>query len=247
MIKKDLVRKNFSRGSDTYEDFAVVQKHMAKNLINFIPNDFDGIKILEIGSGTGILTRELLRKFPKTQITLIDISEKMIDRCKKEFGFSLNYIIGDAENYEFSETYDLIISNAAFQWFNDLEKSLESLKQSLSFNGKILFSTFMEGTYKELNDSFLKISGEYNYSQNFINSAELYKLGEVLKTEVYYEEYENLLDFLKSIKAIGAQSSLGNKKVLTKNILNKVEEEYKKSYETIRVSNVLGYIKVNNN
>ncbi len=243
MIKKDLVQKNFSKGSETYEEFAKVQKYMAKELINFGPLE-ENIKILEIGSGTGILTRELLRKYPNSQITIMDISNKMLDKCKKEFGFNLEYILADAETYEFSHKYDLIISNATFQWFENLDKSIEKFGELLKPKGKIIFSTFCKGTYEELSNSFLKVSPEYKYSQNFIETKDLLNYGEILKSEVYTEYYESLIDFLKAIKAIGAQSSLENKRILTRNILKKVEEEYLKEYGEISVSNVLAFVKI---
>ena len=59
------------------------------------------------------------------------------------------------------------------------------------------------------------------------------------------EEYKSLLEFLKSIKGIGAQSSLTNKKVLTPNIIKAVEKEYLASYKKILVSNSLAYVEVN--
>ena len=243
MIKKDLVQKNFSRGSETYEEFAKVQKYMANELISFGPLE-ENINILEIGSGTGILTRELLKKYPDSQITLMDISNKMLDKCKKEFGFNLNYILADAETYEFSDNYDLIISNATFQWFENLDKSIGKFREILKPKGKIIFSTFCKGTYEELSNSFLKVSPEYKYSQNFIETKDLLNYGEILNSEIYTEYYESLIDFLKAIKAIGAQSSLENKRILTKHILKKVEEEYLKEYGEILVSNVLAFIKI---
>ena len=86
---------------------------------------------------------------------------------------------------------------------------------------------------------------EYKYSQNFIDFEELKKIGKILKEEYYMEEYKSLLEFLKSIKGIGAQSSLTNKKVLTPNIIKAVEKEYLASYKKILVSNSLAYVEVN--
>ena len=245
MIKKELVKKNFSKSTNSYDSFANVQKHMAKELMKNLNDDLNEVKILEIGSGTGILTNYLISKYQNSQITLIDISEPMIESCRNKFGNRLNYIVSDAENYEFENKFDLIISNATFQWFNNLNETVEKYKNILNENGKMLFSIFAEGTYKELNESFLKVSEEYKYSQNFIGLEELKKIGKILKEEYYMEEYKSLLEFLKSIKGIGAQSSLTNKKVLTPNIIKAVEKEYLASYKKILVSNSLAYVEVN--
>lgn len=244
MIKKELVQKNFNKSSNSYDSFAHVQKHMAKKLINFVPKSESVKKILEIGSGTGIFTDELIEKFPNAEITLLDISEEMLSTCKKKFGNRVTYILGDAENYVFEEKYDLIVSNATFQWFNNLEESTKKLKKSLECNGELYFSIFSNGTYHELNDSFAKVSSDFKYSQNFADIEILREIGTVIDSENYIEEFNDLLSFLKAVKAIGAQSSLKEKKTLTRNILNRVEEQYILNYDGIKVSNYISYIKV---
>lgn len=244
MIKKELVQKNFNKSSNSYDSFAHVQKHMAKKLINFVPKNDNIIKILEIGSGTGIFTEELIKKFPNAEITLLDISNEMLNICKKKFDNRVTYIFGDAENHMFDEKYDLIVSNATFQWFNNLEETINKLKGELIINGEIYFSIFSNGTYSELNDSFAKVSNEFKYSQNFVSVETLEKIGTVVDSENYIEQFKDLISFLKAVKAIGAQSSLKDKRVLTKNILNRVEEQYILNYGGIRVSNIISYVKV---
>lgn len=244
MIKKELVKKNFSKSAKSYDNFAKVQKHMAKELMKNLTGNLTEIKILEIGSGTGILTDYIISKYPNSQITLIDISESMIESCKSKFGNRINYIISDAETYEFEEKFDLIISNATFQWFNNINETVKKYKELLTNNGKFIFSIFAEGTYKELNESFMQVSEEYKYSQDFISLVALKKIGKIIKEEYYMEEYDSLLNFLKSIKGIGAQSSLNNKKTLTPNIIRTVEKEYLSNYGKILVSNNLIYIEV---
>lgn len=247
MIKKDLVRKNFSKSSHNYDNYAIVQKHMANELMENFAENFSELKILEIGSGTGILTEKLIKKFPNSKITLLDISSSMIEICKGKFGDRLIYLVEDAEKFEFKEKFDLIISNATFQWFNNLEETIINYKKKLNSGGKIFFSTFAQGTYKELNESFISVSKEYKYSQNFKSEEQLKKLGKIIKSECYYEEFPSLLDFLKSIKGIGAQSSLENKKNISYGIIKKVEKEYLKNYGKIKVSNVLSYVEVSEN
>lgn len=45
---------------------------------------------------------------------------------------------------------NLIISNAMFQWFDNLEKSIDKIKFSLDKNGILAFSTFGLDNYKEI-------------------------------------------------------------------------------------------------
>lgn len=244
MIKKETVKKNFSKSAESYDNYAIVQKHMAHQLANFLPILSGEIEILEIGAGTGIFTKLLLKKYPLAKITLLDISENMIEACRSKFGEQLDYIVDDAENFSTNKKFDLIVSNATFQWFNDLEKSLLNLKRFVKKNGNIYFSIFSEGTYKELSYSFNKFSNDYKYSQNFYSINLLANVGFVLKEEIFVEEFKSLFDFLKSIKKIGAQSSLKDRKILTPNILKKVEKIYLEEFNKIKASNYLTYVKI---
>ena len=58
------------------------------------------------------------------------------------------FLIGNAENIIFGKA-DLICANAVFQWFQKPENSLKNLKNSLTNNGAIIFSTFGLETLKE--------------------------------------------------------------------------------------------------
>lgn len=80
--------------------------------------------VLDIGSGTGLFTSLLLKKYPKANITLIDISEKMTDIAKERFSnFSnINYIIDDYTSYEFDSKFDIIISSLSIHHLTDVEK-----------------------------------------------------------------------------------------------------------------------------
>ncbi len=254
MIIKDKVKRNFSKGAKTYDKFAVVQKHMASILESFIDGSDEMLNILEIGSGTGIFTECLLKKFPNSKIHLLDISEEMLDYSRRKFKKhkNLEYFLGDAEEYKFNKKYDLIVSNASFQWFNDLEKSLEKLKYFLKPNGQLIFSIFAEGTYFELRDSFKNVDPEYDFSQKFKSVAEILSYSsslELLEEEKYYEYYDGIFPFLNAIKNIGANSAKDKKKLLTKNKLQQIEEIYKSKYSkdgNLRVTNHLLYFRLEN-
>ena len=42
-------------------------------------------EILDVGAGTGLLSAFLLEKFPDARLTLMDISENMLEMAKKRF------------------------------------------------------------------------------------------------------------------------------------------------------------------
>ncbi len=42
-------------------------------------------KILDLGAGTGLFSNYVINKYPKAELILVDISEKMLDIAKKNF------------------------------------------------------------------------------------------------------------------------------------------------------------------
>lgn len=243
MINKNTVANNFSKSSKNYDKFAKVQKYMSEKLIGYLDED-KYVNILEIGCGTGILTDRLLKKYPESIIDLCDISSQMLNKVEEKYKNRINnYILGDIEELEINKKYDLIISNASFQWFSHLERTLEKLKDHLNNNGLLLFSTFGEGTYKELIDSFKMVGEGYVYSQDFLPADFFRERGYEIYEEVYKEEYISLSDFLRAIKGVGASSARINKKPLTKSVLYKAEEEYRRLCKgKVEVTNHLMYI-----
>ena len=68
--------------------------------------------ILDIGAGTGLLSAFLLEKFPDARLTLMDISENMLDMARKRFATrpDTEYIVCDYSRSELGGPYDLVCS-----------------------------------------------------------------------------------------------------------------------------------------
>ena len=60
------------------------------------------------------------------------------------------YIYGDFENTQIPGTYDLVVSNAVFQWFENPLDTLIKLNSSLNKDGILVFSTFGPSNLKEI-------------------------------------------------------------------------------------------------
>ncbi|MGG3797980.1 class I SAM-dependent methyltransferase [Metabacillus fastidiosus] len=92
--------------------------------VSVIEIENDTPNILDIGAGTGLFSSFIKEKYPKAKITLIDISEKMLESAKNRFKDdpNIDYIIADYTDYKFEEKYDLVISSLSIHHLNDNDK-----------------------------------------------------------------------------------------------------------------------------
>ena len=83
MINKQLITRRFSRAVESYNREAVVQKQIAyrmSDMLNhYLPRPCG--RILEIGSGTGFLTRRLMETLHPEKLVLNDICQEMSTCC----------------------------------------------------------------------------------------------------------------------------------------------------------------------
>ncbi|MGE7765161.1 malonyl-ACP O-methyltransferase BioC [Peribacillus sp. NPDC096540] len=229
MIDKQLLSKRFSEHAKTYAAYANVQKNMAKQLVDLLPqkNSNQKINILEIGCGTGYLTRLLVKTFPNASITAVDLAPGMVEVAK---GITMEdrvtFLCADIEEMTLNENYDLIISNATFQWLNNLPATLEKLFTRLTTKGSLIFSTFGIKTFQELHMCYerskekLQLSIDSSPGQEFYSLEELsqvckeaitfstvspFEITEIEMLELEY--FQTVREFFTSIKKIGAANS----------------------------------------
>jgi len=256
MIDKQQVKFHFSKNASNYNQYAHVQKEMKDILIKFmLQNNEDDIEIrniLEIGCGTGYLTHALTEIFPSAHITAVDIAPGMIVEIKSKFtNNSVDFICGDIEEIKLNNTYDLIISNAAFQWFNHMPITLKKLHAALNPNGKLCFSTFGEYTFRELNECFNKAKQALSIKESIYSGQSFYSLNElttlcenVIKTNVSdeetlvkskeifeYEYFDNCKDFFYSIKKTGANNSNKDNRSTSPTFMKKVIALYNENFQ----------------
>lgn len=252
MIDKQLLQKRFSKQATSYDKYASVQKKMAHHLIEKLRQHFPMGRtslrnILEIGCGTGYLTALLRENFPDTVITAVDLSSGMIDVATNRFDeHNITFICGDIEQLELNETFDLIISNATFQWFNHLEETLQKLYHHLNENGVCTFSTFGDRTFHELHTSYehalskLNIQTDVRLGQTFYSSEQLEKLCQdshndlpievyVAETEVI-EHFPSVREFFKSLKKIGANNSNKGAHIQRPSLFKQLIKTYENNY-----------------
>ena len=89
------------------------------------------MKILDIGTGSGIIPIVLKKKFPNADISAIDFSEKALEMAKKNAEFhqvEINFLHQDYLNENLTEMYDVIISNPPYIGIEEAVEIEDSVK-----------------------------------------------------------------------------------------------------------------------
>lgn len=145
------VARKFSRATSTYDTQAIAQYSAAIKLADAFAamNPPNHGKILEIGCGTGLFTREYSRRCSFSEATFVDITQT------GPFGIAQaeKYVVEDAEKWieqQPSNNWDSIVSASAIQWFSDIPRFLSECRRCLKHGGILAISTFAPGNLGEL-------------------------------------------------------------------------------------------------
>ena len=147
------VRRRFARAAATYDAHAEAQQRICRHLVEMLPDDELGRfrRVLEIGCGSGCLTRALMARIDGGEWTLNDLCEHWRPALEElTAGRKCRFLFGDAERLPLGGPYDLIASASALQWMRDLPAFLRELRQRLAPGGLLLFNTFTPDNLKEI-------------------------------------------------------------------------------------------------
>ncbi len=251
MSNKNIIKENFSRYAAYYDNYSVVQNRTALKLIdNFGTNQFG--KILDIGCGTGNYTRLLRNRFPHDTIKALDISTQMLSVAQRKLTEQrIQFVIADAETVVFDEKFDLITSNACFQWFANLDRAIIKYRDVLEQGGTMLFSTFGPLTFCELMES-LTMLFEKDVpvsSSTFIDKASIKEILEKhfgrasVADEIIKQPYTSMRQLLNTIKYTGTRGIGINSGSITRHRITKLEKLYKEKFGAITATYQVFYCK----
>ena len=94
--------------------------------------------LLDLGCGTGLLTRRIRRALPGASVVGCDFSYGML-RQAGEHGHGNAWVQGDATRLPFREgCFDTIVSTEAFHWFSDQPAAVAECFRVLAPGGRLL-------------------------------------------------------------------------------------------------------------
>ncbi|MBR8653030.1 dethiobiotin synthase [Achromobacter sp. Marseille-Q0513] len=220
----------FGRAAGRYEAHAPAQRAAARRLAEDIARlDLPPRpRILEIGCGTGLLTRELARRLGPADWTLTDISPAMLEiaRLGPAPPGSVRYAALDGEHPDaLSGGYDLICSSLAVQWFGDLNAGLGRLAALLAPGGHLAIATLAEDTFAEwraAHGSAGLDAGTPAYPRPGAIRPAMGNLAGAVRAERLVQQHRDGLHFLQDLKGIGATAAAPGHKPLGAAALRRV-------------------------
>lgn len=232
------LKQGFNKSAETYERHAKTAREIGEHLIERLrPLNLNPERILDIGAGTGKLSRDLLKLYPKARIYCIDLAEKRLRfaKGKRKWFKQQHYITADMHTLPFlSESFDLIVSNLAWHWADHLHQAIYEAKRVLKMNGTLMFSTPGPDTLRELRASFAAVSAEPH-----INAfLDMHDIGDaLLKADLadpvmdieYFTSYtKNVQELLRELRASGEinYQALRARGLMGKHIFKKMLQHY---------------------
>ncbi|MFD6417366.1 trans-aconitate 2-methyltransferase [Streptomyces sp. NPDC060194] len=104
-----------------------------------LPPDAAG-RVADLGCGAGNVTALLCERWPRTRVTGYDNSPRMLERAAAHAGDRLSFAFADAGEWTPEPgVYDLIVSNALFQWVPGHAQRFPALVAGLRPGGVFAF------------------------------------------------------------------------------------------------------------
>lgn len=223
LIDKRQVRRAFDLAAAGYDRAAVLQREiglrMAERLeyIRHQPHT-----ILDAGSGTGFGSRLLRKRYAGARVVELDLAPAMLEIARRSTPWWRRgilrgravYVCGDIERLPLkSAAADMIWSNLALQWCNDLDAAFAEMHRVLAPGGLLMFSTFGPDTLRELRQAFGGVDG-YSHVSRFIDMHDigdaLLRAGfamPVMDVEHFTLTYRDVPDLMRDLKALGAHNA----------------------------------------
>ena len=237
-INKQKIRRAFDRAAESYDDAAVLQKEVCRRLLQKL----DYIKlspqlILDAGVGTGEAVAPLMKRYRKSRLIALDLSERMLAKALRHGGLLRmpELVCADVEQLPFREnSFELIFSSLTLQWCNDLPATMEDFLRVLKPGGLLMFTSFGPDTLKELRRCWNQIDDAVHVNQ----FTDMHDVGDgllkagfadpVMEAETITVSYESVDKLMADLRDIGANATAegGRTGLTAPSALSKLRQAY---------------------
>jgi malonyl-CoA O-methyltransferase len=210
------LRASFDRASAGYESASGLQARVAAELLERLAAfDFTPAVVLDLGAGTGRVTRELKRRYRRALVIALDLSPGMLREARRHQlpWRRFERVCADAMRLPLADaSVDVVFSSLMLQWCEPLSAALGEVRRVLKPEGFFAFSTFGPDTLNELRTAWASADG-YNHVNRFID---VHDVGDalvhaglmepVLDVDRVTVDYADVLALMRDLKSIGAHN-----------------------------------------
>jgi ubiquinone/menaquinone biosynthesis C-methylase UbiE len=112
-------------------------------------------RVLDVGCGTGQLTRRLMERFPDADVVGLDYSAGMLDEAGHRVGTSAHLVRADAQYLPFrAASADIVVCTESFHWYPDQQRALDAFATVLRPGGQLVIASIAAVT--ELGESAVR-------------------------------------------------------------------------------------------
>lgn len=209
--KADIAR-GFGNARASYEGASRLQRLMGNIMFEMIENQADQPgRILDLGCGTGWFTRKLAGVEGGASVTGIDLSPAMVNYAREKASPGIAWVVADAEAIPLPDkSCDLVFSNLMIQWCANPAQVFRECRRILRPGGRLMVSTLLEGTLKELDQAWEQADPGQRHINQFETKAAFQNLvsgelpGAGIDTETLRLPYASPLTLAAELKQLGA-------------------------------------------
>lgn len=195
-----MLKKNFNKAHFSYDQHANLQQTTGKQLLSFVQaQSLYYKKIIDLGCGTGLITKDFASTLSYENFYALDIAEQLLMQAiQKLHEFPIAFTENDFENFHPNYTFDLIYANMSLHWSKNLKSTIQHWLDFLENDGIFAFSIPLEGTFAELESKV--------HLRSFARKESILQHFNVkhFATEYITLHFSSIIDACRSIKHVGA-------------------------------------------
>ena len=173
-------------------DYVYLSRQEIDKILTYLGSNIEQTQVLDLGCGTGQLTRELFHRGFK-KVVGIDGSEKAISFAKAATVLPIEYIVNDIEQdftTKITDKFDFVICKDTFAFINDKNSLLQQVKGSLTEQGLFILISPLRSEFPnrphitvDTEDTKALMQTKFDLLDYFVSSKEEFYVGQNSKLD----------------------------------------------------------------
>ncbi|MBT3345374.1 MAG: methyltransferase domain-containing protein [Gemmatimonadetes bacterium] len=117
-------------------------------MVEFLAREKDPVHVLDLGAGPGRISEVIHKRYPDTQLTLLDSNEDILTVARKRLGATMpRFIVGDFTTADLGHGYDAIAAGLTLHHLDETGKQAMTARlwDALSPGGRLVISDLVRG------------------------------------------------------------------------------------------------------